>query len=514
MLIEIDARCNLDCKSCPRKTRKGEIGAMTLELFRECIDKVVVSDLDKFVFAAGFGESMLNRDFVLMIKYAKEKGCRVFLPTNATKINDENIPYLRLIDALQLSIDSLRDEERRTQDPNDVLSLIPKLQSYGIHLWLNITLGKSNWNEISDFIQFGLSNNIIINFITPRPLHLPDEFLESEMKFVAKNSAFLKRLIKPYSEIFFDDSCRTFQNCKVMNYDFAIAWNGDMYPCSAAFFQDYKFGNICDFQNLDDFWKTKEMMDVGKGKHPVCNLCKEYDKIWNNAINESDDRKAIAQLENQHREKSCFVITSGQSFTREIADNLADEITIGVNDVVKAQDIYGFTPNYLCFSDCNVFLDTEYIKDIKKSNASLIISEFIFYHALMMGKGNELERVLSELENKISFVPWINDEYLMQYILRDAGKLSFDLHKGTYICGSVIQDLAIPLAVWMGCNEINLVGCDCDGGSFLTSKIAEGFNRFPTNQYRYFVERLQECNIQIFNISNSNIPQVEKRTNV
>ncbi|MCK4501157.1 hypothetical protein KAU11_11720, partial [Candidatus Babeliales bacterium] len=97
MLIEIDARCNLDCKSCPRKTRKGEIGAMTLELFRECIDKVVVSDLDKFVFAAGFGESMLNRDFVLMIKYAKEKGCRVFLPTNATKINDENIPYLRLI---------------------------------------------------------------------------------------------------------------------------------------------------------------------------------------------------------------------------------------------------------------------------------------------------------------------------------------------------------------------------------------------------------------------------------
>lgn len=514
MLIEIDARCNLNCKSCPRKTRKGEVGAMTLELFRECIDKIVASSLDKFVFAAGFGESMLNPDFLPMIHYAKENGCRIFLPTNATKISDENISHLRLIDGLQLSIDSLCDKDRRTQDPNDVLSLIPKLQSYGMQPWLNITLGKSNWNEILDFIQFGLSNRIIINFITPRPLHLPDKFLESEMEFVAKNSAFLKRLIKPYPEIFFDESCRTFQNCKVMNYDFAIAWNGDMYPCSAAFFQDYKFGNIRDFQNLDDFWKTKEMKDVGIGKHPVCNRCKKYDKIWNDAIKRNDDQKVIASLENRHVEKRSFVITSGRSFTREIANKITDEITIGVNDVVKAQDVYGFTPDYLCFSDCNVFLDKEYAKEIKKSDASIIVSEFIFYHALMIGKGNELKRILSELGDKISLVPWTNDESLMQYVLRDAGKLSFDLCKGTYICGSVIQDLAIPLAVWMGCNEINLLGCDCDGGSFLTSDVAEGFNRFPTNQYRYFVERLKERNIQIFNISNSDIPLIEKRANV
>jgi len=208
------------------------------------------------------------------------------MPTNATKITNENLPYLRMLDSIHLSIDSFKDKKRRTQNPNEILNLIPEFKSYGIQPWFNITLGSSNWDEIDDFIKFGSEENVIINFITPRPHTIEQNFLIDELKFVAKRVNGLEKKIEPYPRIFCDDSCRSFEKCEQKHFDIAVAWNGDMYPCSAAFFYDYKFGKIEDFSRLDDFWESPEMQKVRVGKHSICDNCKQYDAEWNKIKNQ------------------------------------------------------------------------------------------------------------------------------------------------------------------------------------------------------------------------------------
>ena len=138
---------------CPRRFRKGTVGPMTLETFKDAIDKLIQSDFPRIVFAAGFGESMLNEHFIDMIKYAKRNGCRIILPTNSTKIDEENVKWLRLVDVLQLSLDSLKNSERRTQNPQDVLSKIPLLKEWGINFMFNVTLCKLNYDEIDDGLR-------------------------------------------------------------------------------------------------------------------------------------------------------------------------------------------------------------------------------------------------------------------------------------------------------------------------------------------------------------------------
>ena len=55
--------------------------------------------------------------------------------------------------------------------------MLPELKAYGIQPWFNITLGSSNWDEIDDFIKFGLEESTIINFVTPRPHTIEQKFL-------------------------------------------------------------------------------------------------------------------------------------------------------------------------------------------------------------------------------------------------------------------------------------------------------------------------------------------------
>lgn len=285
MLIEIDARCNLNCEMCARDLRKGKIGYMSFDIFKECINKLIISRFEKYAYIAGFGESMLNPKFFEMIKYAKLEGCRLIMPTNATKITDENLPYLRILDSIHLSIDSFKNKKRRTQNPEDILRLIPEFDAYGIQPWFNITLGSANWDEIDDFIKFGSEKNIVINFVTPRPHTMEQIYLMGELKFVARHVNELNKKIESYLNIFCDDTCRSFEKCQEKGFGIAVAWNGDLYPCSAAFFGDHDFGNIKDFSSLDDFWNSEKMEEVKKGNHPVCDNCKSYDEIWNETKN-------------------------------------------------------------------------------------------------------------------------------------------------------------------------------------------------------------------------------------
>ena len=474
------------------------------------------SHFDKFIFPAGFGESLMNPRFFDMIGYAKKKGCRIMMPTNGTLINKDNIKLLRMLDVVQFSIDSMKDIERRTTDPNHIMNLMPILESYGITPFLNVTLGTSNWDEIEDFIIMGLLTKTTINFITPRPLDPSDEYLMDEMRFVASHAEELEDLIRPFPNIFYDDSCRTFQKCKVLNYDFAVAWNGDLYPCSAAFFQDFQFGNVRDYDSFDDFWNTYLMSErVNKGKHAVCNYCKKYDEAWNKSYKEAHEKRiqGILALKDRYIGRPCFLLGTGRSITQELLESLKNEVTIGVNGIVHAKRMWGFEPTFLVLSDHNNFTNRDDFEAIVDVQSEAILSDFIKYHALGIHSSKYSDEEQNYIGKRIS-IRWLNPFFSIRFWINHKDDISFDLSKGTSICGNVIQDLGIPLAVWLGCKEIYLVGCDCNDLGHFYSPIDEKWrtNNPSLYQYKFFKEKLDEIDVGIYNLSPSKIPAIENRT--
>ena len=520
VLIEISSICNLNCKTCPRRKRKGKQGHMSLEMFKEITDKIIDSKFENSLFLSGFGESLLNPHFFDMIKYAKSKGCKLIMPTNCTHINENNVKWLRLIDLLQLSIDSLKDEKRRTIKPQKILDLIPLLRKYHINFMFNVALGKENWNEVDNFLLLNTIYHIPINFIAIKPIFKGDKFLFDEMKFLATKTDEIKRKIETCSEVYFDESCRSFEYGRMRNNDFAVSWNGELFPCSFAFFREFSFGNIKDYSNLNGFWISSEIQKVRNGNHPICDFCKLNDMICNQEFSKPIPPKSVEEFHNIHLNKRCFVIGCGRSVTKEILEELKNEITVSANGIVFAKTMWGFEPNFFCASDTAVFTIPEIYSLVKTLKCPIIATDFILHQEKVLGRNfktpfKEMEKILfNENIKKFSkscyFIKWkfSQDRGGAIYSPED---ISLDLNKQANMAGSVIQDLAIPFAYWIGCREIYLVGCDCDNeGHFFDSPDIKSYvSTRIKHQYKYYQEKLKDNGATLYNLSPSIIPHIQ-----
>lgn len=511
MLIEISSLCNLSCKTCSRKQRTTEVGDMTLDTFKMSIDKLVDSEFSNFVFLAGFGESMINPHFFDMIRYAKRKGCRIMLPTNGTLINEDNVGWLRLIDTLQISFNTFKNIKQRGLSYKKLLDLIPLLRKYHINFMLNVALGEDNWNEVYDFILFHRQTGIPLNFIAMRPIFETDDFLYKEMQFLSSKLNELKSLIEPFPNIYIDESCRSFENSRMRYTDFAIAWNGDVFPCSFAFFTVYKFGNIKDFRNLN---AIKEIQERNDYSYEICEFCKKNDAIIKKEQSKIKRKTDfIKSVHNIYEGKKCFVLGTGRSITKEVLDVLKNEITIGVNGIAYAKEKWAFEPKYFCLSDFDAF-QSEMFGVIEQLNCPIITTDYIKYQGIA-----DYQMVPSDLMKerwkKAVFVKW-KDAKTFRYstfprtTLCDSNDISLNLLEGTAMTGTVVQDVAIPFASWLGCNEIYLLGCECDekGHFYDPSNTKSGLTPLLKHQYKYFQEKLLGEGKKLINLTPSQLPSI------
>ena len=85
--VEITNACNLRCKMCPvNRGMKRKTQYMDFSLFKEIVDK---NRGVEFVLPFQWGEPLLHKDFLKMVKYATSKGIRVMFTTNGTMLNDD-----------------------------------------------------------------------------------------------------------------------------------------------------------------------------------------------------------------------------------------------------------------------------------------------------------------------------------------------------------------------------------------------------------------------------------------
>lgn len=156
----------------------------------------------------------------------------------------------------------------------------------------------------------------------------------------------------------------------------------------------------------------------------------------------------LEKLHDIHKGQRCFIIGTGPSLNKTNLSLLKDEIIFGVNTLYRGISEFGINCDYYAVSDDLVWKN--HFKNILEIDTVLLLFSVV-------GK-----RYLSEINSLGEF---LKNEPI---VIKDLGPMwiskhfSKDLSTGAYWGGTVIIDICLQAAYYMGFNEVYLLGCDCD----------------------------------------------------
>ena len=220
------------------------------------------------------------------------------------------------------------------------------------------------------------------------------------------------------------------------------------------------------------------------------------------------------------KNRRCFIVGTAESLNDIDLSLLNDEITISINLILKHPT---FVPNYLCVADTTV-MEHNYntIFNDKMKDGIYVIGN----GCLMTGRGNCIDGKGStcrgiKLDSKYKNVHTLNHQeksgIFDNHVTRDrltllkTDEYYIDIDNFatfTSYGGSTVDNLAIPLAVYLGFKEIYLLGCDSGYAHFYDTdqsykpRFHSGFEEnWPGRQgrFKHVTEILDEWNIKLYN---------------
>lgn len=152
----------------------------------------------------------------------------------------------------------------------------------------------------------------------------------------------------------------------------------------------------------------------------------------------------IEKFKDVHKGSRCFIIGTGPSLRMDDLDTLKDnnEICISMNGIYKSFGMTSWRPDYYVVGD----IDTTYYGG-EQIKAMDVKNKFV----------SDLAWCYSE-EDKDMY-KW-HCRYRWEYGVKP--DFSSDFARGTYAGLTITFDGAIPLAMYLGCKEIYLLGIDCN----------------------------------------------------
>jgi hypothetical protein len=157
------------------------------------------------------------------------------------------------------------------------------------------------------------------------------------------------------------------------------------------------------------------------------------------------------RLKNAHRGRRCFVIGNGPSLTTQNIDALAGEVTIVVNGFLNHPSIERFHPSYYCLADPCYFDGRASSEEFLDRLTQRVTGS----HLLVPYSG--ASQILGERNvpaHRVSFIAFAG-------ILASNGIRRLDFTRpipGVTTCA----ELAMMLALYLGCSPIYLLGMDHD----------------------------------------------------
>lgn len=161
-----------------------------------------------------------------------------------------------------------------------------------------------------------------------------------------------------------------------------------------------------------------------------------------------DHSYKLKNLKDIHKGQRCFIIGTGPSLNKTNLSLLKNEIIFGVNTLYRGLSRFGITCDYYAVSDVEVWkthfkniLDLDTVLFLSSYTGKDYLSNLSFYQKFQ--KGDPI--VIRDIGD-----------------IRSSGWLNKDLSMGAYWGSTVIIDICLQAAYYMGFKEVYLLGCDCD----------------------------------------------------
>lgn len=293
LTIDIGNVCNLKCPLCPtgRGDNTAKKGLMGFEGFKKVIDELggYLTKLELY----NWGEPLLNKDLIPMIRYAKAKNIPVSISTNLIAMDEKIAEDLisTYIDKVFISCDGASPETyskyRVGGNFQRVLSNIRLLREAKLNLNNRYTrlillfhVFRHNEHEIEKIKQLTKSLGIELRINKMRTdmgkeiFERVDESIHRDRDWIPENSEYSAfHLCKEEKKR--QMTCRQLWTTSVIN------WDGSVLPCCAVYSERYAFGNIF-MQPFMNIWNNqsyqlarKEIRGKIEKSPTICHICKE-----------------------------------------------------------------------------------------------------------------------------------------------------------------------------------------------------------------------------------------------
>ena len=295
---EITQDCNLKCPYC----RRDNISAgLSLKESRYIIDSIVDHYRPLLIFSGG--EPLLYPYFFEVASYARKRGLKLALATNATLIDKnlakkiKSIGFHRIAVSLDGARQDINDSLRGAGSFLRTMTGIQYLKSQNIELQINTTIFRRNFRKILSIyklcLELGIKALHIFAFVpvgcgitVPKEERLsPEEyeiFLEKIAHLSLESKIELKITCAPhYQRILFQKAYNPptiTKGCLAGSAVCFISGSGEVYPCG---YLKLSAGNVLK-SNFKKIWEDSFLFqalrrpDYLKGKCRVCeyrNLC-------------------------------------------------------------------------------------------------------------------------------------------------------------------------------------------------------------------------------------------------
>ena len=214
--------------------------------------------------------------------------------------------------------------------------------------------------------------------------------------------------------------------------------------CKVATFSGFSPRNSLRKIGDVNFWVNSDIYNIVECTHMIW-LTSVIDLI----TARNDD---ILSLKNKHAGERCFVLGTGPSLNKTNFDLIKNETLFGVNTFFNGVEKFNVNCKYFAVSDKIVW--NTYYKQIEALNTTLFVRGKLIRN-----------RPLKHPEN--AYVLRLNTKQPMW----KSHKFSTNLVKGTFWGDTVVIDMCLQIAHYLGFSKVYLLGCDCD---------YSGWHRFNT----------------------------------
>tara|TARA_B100000315_G_scaffold81387_1_gene74631 strand:+ start:30 stop:1037 length:1008 start_codon:yes stop_codon:yes gene_type:complete len=294
--LEPTNHCNLKCPLCPTGVgdTSVEYGLFKLDKYKKVVD--IFSRWAQTVQLFSWGEPLLNKSFVEMIRYASQNPYKIrsVASVNLNVITDEQINGLLTsnLDALHVSIDGVTQEvyEKYRVGGNleavfnnlKKMIAVKKLYKSNTKVIWDFIVMKHNEHQVEEAKKIARDFGITIKIDHVRT-HLKKDTLNPVDEMINTYSEWLPDDPK-YNSYDMDSKTRKkyLKFCKSPWLETMVNWNGDVFPCSCVHTEEKdRMGNIFE-QDFAEIWNgkkyvaaRKELLGQPNNLETICHTCKK-----------------------------------------------------------------------------------------------------------------------------------------------------------------------------------------------------------------------------------------------